>query len=470
MKLFSWILAKIFLGVIVLLLSCYGVLLAYIAYSDSAESKIVNNVKSIYARYQTPHIVELLEDGKESLKKRIEMIRNAKEEIEMEFFIYELDLVSRFVTNELIDAAKRGVKVRLLVDYSIAVFKLAPEYSHFLKSVGIEVRYYNTITNANFIAVQHRNHRKLLITDRSNVITGGRNVANEYFDMAQEYNFLDYDIFVEGEIVKDIRQSFYQYWESSYASDPTFVEKNIAASFYAKNNEFEEIYSLIESYNKDPSRFTCQDIAYTTDFPGVLVQNRQVYRRIEEMLSEVKETVYVESPYLVLRSEGRGLIENVIKKGVKFSILTNSLYSTDAYYTVSALALTLDDIDRLGLDLYLYQGDAPRQRDDLSSEARKSRWGIHSKRAVLDEKHTIIGTYNIDPRSANLNSEMIIICRDNPEIAHAVLENLQGRMDTSLKMTQNHYQISDLIREASFSSKLKFYLSMPLVYFLGYLL
>jgi putative cardiolipin synthase len=81
------------------------------------------------------------------------------------------------------------------------------------------VRYYNTISNSNFIAVQHRNHRKLLIVDERIVITGGRNIANEYFDLHQKYNFLDYDILVQGKIVKDIRQSFYSYWESYYATD-----------------------------------------------------------------------------------------------------------------------------------------------------------------------------------------------------------------------------------------------------------
>jgi putative cardiolipin synthase len=434
---------------------------------------MVSNIKSIYARHKTEHNITLLKQGLSSLNKRINLIRNAKKSIEMEFFIYELDTSSRLITHELIKAAERGVKVRVLVDYSITVFKLGPEYTKYLNEKNIEVRYYNTISNSNFIAVQHRNHRKLLIIDEKSVVTGGRNIANEYFDLSPDYNFLDYDILVKGEITKDIRDSFFSYWDSDYASTPNFEDNVIHEDFFNDKNTFNKVLAHLEK-NQDKFKafekeYQCNDISYVTDFPGVLVSNRQVYKRIEKIVNESKESIVVESPYLVLREDGLTLIKKTVDRNVQFSILTNGLSTTDAYYTSSALALKLGEIKETGLGLAFYRGGTV-YNDYSPFHDKVSDWGLHSKRAVIDKKHTIVGTYNIDPRSANLNSEMIIICRNNKVLADAVLADINLRKEKSDKLDKNSFKVSSVTKNAQFESKMKFFLSIPVVYFLEFLL
>ncbi len=451
----------------------YAVLLAYIYYTDNKEVKVVSNIKSIYSRMKTPHQIEVIPYGVDSFIKRIEMIQNADESIELEFFIYDLDLASKIVTNELIKASERGVKVRILVDFSIAVFKLAPEYTNFLKEKGIEVRYYNTISNTNFIAVQHRNHRKLLIIDGKIAMTGGRNIANDYFDLGEHYNFHDFDITVEGEVVKDIRQSFFNYWESDYASVPELPSEKFESDFFRVGEESARVMKYLASLKSKLSyenKFECQDITFITDSPGVLVSNRQVYRRLEKLVQTAKNEFIVESPYLVLRTDGANLIKSAIDNGVEFSVLTNSLYSTDAYYTAAALALNLRTIHDLGLKTFVYNGTNSYDSYKLLNSNEHSKWGVHSKRAVIDGKHTIVGTYNIDPRSANLNSEMVIICRDNPELAKAVRDDIKLRMNHSRELKKVPFGVDLITKGAGAMEKLKFYLSMPLVYFLDFLL
>ncbi len=465
-KLFILI-TRIFLGGGLALCFLYVVLLSYIYYSDTRDVKIVTNVKSIYSRIKEPHQLELLKHGIDSLIKRIDMIKSAKESIELEFFIYELDEASTLVTQELIKASKRGVKIKLLVDYSVAVFKLAPKYAGELMESGIEVRYYNTAANSNLIAVQHRNHRKLLIVDGVSAVTGGRNIATEYFDLNESYNFLDYDVVVNGKIVRDIRQSFFHYWESDYASIP---DKDINGESYFSNKSIDKkilnkIVAARLSYNERKETSECRDIAFTTDFPGVLVNNRQVYKRLEELVQSATEELIAESPYLILRKDGAELIKSVTSRGVSFSILTNGLHSTDAYYTSAAMGLSLGVMEDIDLTLYLFEG-----KSIYSQETVGDRWGIHSKRAVVDKKHTVIGTYNIDPRSANLNSEMIIICRDNPELASIILDDINERINGSIKLGVDDYNLSAITKDAGRSSVIKFYLSLPLVFFLEFLL
>ena len=124
----------------------------------------------------------------------------------------------------------------------------------------------------------------------------------------------------------------------------------------------------------------------------------------------------VESPYLVLRGDGLTLMSSLLQRGVQVQFLTNTLYSTDAFYAVGALAGSLGDLQQANLQVWGYDGRplAQDQRPPAST-----RWGVHAKRALFDDRTVVIGTYNIDPRSANLNSELIIICRDNPTLAQA---------------------------------------------------
>ena len=197
----------------------------------------------------------------------------------------------------------------------------------------------------------------------------------------------------------------------------------------------------------------------------MLVNNRQLYKRLEELVQTATEELIAESPYLILRKDGAEILKSVTSRGVSFSTLTNGLHSTDAYYTSAAMGLSLGFMEDIDLTLYLFEG-----KSVYSQETVGDRWGIHSKRAVIHKRHTVIGTYNVDPRSANLNSEMIIICRDNPELASIVLDDINERINSSKKLGADDYNLSTITKDAGRSSVIKFYLTLPLVYFLEFLL
>lgn len=446
------------------LILIYSSLAGYLWWSERQVPKYSQS-DSFEINSLSPHEVILINNGLESLKRRILAIENAKKTIELEYFIYELDLAAQIISMKLIEAANRGVDIRVLVDSSAAVFKLKPEYAKFLSENNIKVKYYNTAPLRSIINVQHRSHRKFLIADSERLITGGRNIANDYFDLSDHYNFLDSDVEITGPIVKEVQRSFESYWNSKYSSLPEDFQGETNLSF-VNEEKIEETISLVRNKKFNSKVFICNDIDFVTDSPGVDFKNRKIWPYLLRKLSSTKESLIAESPYFVLRPDGLKLIESLSKKGIEQIYLTNSLFSTDAYYTVSTLLPNLNDLRKFNANIYLYNGLALKR--DLSIN---SRWGLHAKRAVLDKKHTLIGTYNIDPRSANLNSEVILSCNNNKEIAMATLESMKERRKNSWKLFQeNKTAISNLTKNASFEQKLKFYLVLPLARLFNFLL
>jgi putative cardiolipin synthase len=432
---------------------------------------------SIYFRSHKTHSITMIDDGLASLAERIALIDKAQKTLDLEYFIYELDLSSQLITRKLIAAAKRGVKVRLLVDFSAPVFKLKPQFASELSQHGVDIRYYNTTSLLRFISVQHRSHRKLLIMDGASVITGGRNVGDDYFNLSPHYNFLDSDVLIEGEVVAAILKGFDRYWNSNLAEAPDTSSEakpgEYGSFFSSELPEVEEAFDHLENHKDAIAalnfKSSCSDITYATDLPGVFVQNRRVYSELSKFLESADTEMVGETPYFVLRPDGLELLRKTIAKGVKTTILTNSLESTDAFYTVSALALTLDQIATAGVDLRIYDGSRP-QNANMLPEKVTMKWGVHAKRAVVDGKHLLIGTYNVDPRSANLNSELLIICRNQPDLATYARESIVSRTAASTKLFTTDDAWSDLIETSDSTKKMLFYLALPLAYVFDFLL
>ena len=436
---------------------------------------------SVQAASSEPHAVYLYDSGLASLHQRLQLIESAKRSIELEFFIYNLDEASRLITHALIKKAKEGVKVRLLIDFSAPVFQLRPIYARFLKSNGIETRYYNTAAIYRLFSVQHRSHRKLLIIDDETVLTGGRNIGDEYFDLSAEYNFLDSDVQVSGPIVAVIRSSFDLYWDSPLAEAPHKVdeldsaEQARASKFFLPDDSDLRLAGQVSAASaaliRDLPRFECRELIFVTDFPDKGEGNRRVFTMISELLERARGEVWVETPYFVIKEGGYALLERARDNGARVKVLTNSLYSTDAFYTVAALYPDLAWIARTGMDLYAYDGRAPQTSAAVPGRGSK-RWGIHSKRAVLDGKTVLIGTYNVDPRSANLNSELMIGCLDNPDLAQAVLASIKERVQGSEQLMGKGQVMNEdaLLGRASLRQKLYFLLSMPFANLFDFLL
>lgn len=466
----KWI-KKIFLGFLFAVVGLYLFFMIGLLFSASKLNFPQTEQDAVYAESKEAHQMTLIDNGLLSLYHRLRLINEAKKSIELEFFIFNLDRSSRLVTQALIKKAKEGVKVRILVDFSFAVFQLRPAYAHIMKAAGIEVKYYNTSAFYSLLNIQHRSHRKLLIIDSNKVLTGGRNIGDEYFDLSEIYNFLDTDILLEGPLGKTVQSSFDLYWNSELAAEPQKITDQLsqaelqeAQPYFQLTAEDEDVLKKVismASHIKLQSH-TCNDTIFVSDFPGVGEAHRKVYLTIIGLIKNMKSKVIVESPYFVLRDDGYNAFKKIVDSGLQVEVLTNGLYSTDAFYIVAPLWLNMNWIAGIGLKMHVYTGE-PLIKDPVKWKPASLRWGIHSKRAVIDGQTTLIGTYNIDPRSANLNSEMMVVCKNNPEFAQQVTDSINDRINQSRLLISEKKVVnpSAILANATWLQKILTVLSLP---------
>jgi hypothetical protein len=159
----------------------------------------------------------------------------------------------------------------------------------------VQVRYYNTSAVYRLFSVQHRSHRKLLIIDEATVLTGGRNIANDYFDLSDHYNFLDSDLEVTGPIVTSILQSFDLYWNSRLAAEPALdTEPNPEAAKFVVAQPGDvallaRLRAAGESYRQSHQSYECRDLRFVTDFPNQGEKSRNVFNAIVDELRQAKQ-------------------------------------------------------------------------------------------------------------------------------------------------------------------------------------
>lgn len=461
----------------------FAIFVAAAKYYAAGSGQAHLNESSVFVESREPHSLVLLDHGAISLARRLHLIGRATKSIELEFFIYNVDLASRLITRALILKAREGVTVRILVDFATPIFQLKPDYAKYLKSRGIEVKYYNTTPLYRIFSAQHRSHRKLLIVDGKTVLTGGRNIGDDYFDLSPHYNFLDSDVEVTGPIAEAARASFDIYWNSpqattpdteKLASNPDAIER--IASFFRTSDDINRIELELHKIHKAHSldglkRYTCNDMIFVTDFPEKGEGNRRVFAMIAKLLGQAKKEVWVETPYFVIKDEGFELLKQIRDSGTRLNVLTNGLGSTDAFYTVAALYPRLGSLHSTGTRLFAFKG-APAQDRILLPLPQSEHWGIHAKRAVVDDDTVLIGTYNVDPRSANLNSELMVVCRGNREFATAVLSSMQARANNSAQVTGGTEPMARniLLDGAPLKKRALFFISMPFAWLFDFLL
>ncbi|MFP5386490.1 MAG: phospholipase D-like domain-containing protein [Bacteriovoracia bacterium] len=401
-------------------------------------------------------------NGIEALQLRLEMIRRAEKNIEVEYFIYNTDLAGKIVTRELIAAAKRGVKVRILIDKSKPIFQFNEFYAKALADHGVEVRYYNKASLFRISTVQFRNHRKLLTVDDKEGITGGRNIGDDYFDLSTHFNFNDTDIYVRGSIVKVMRESFDKYFEHKIAQRPKFpketeanFEKRLAVEKFLEETEEEllakkrasEVGSKLLGQNKI---YSCPETTFVTDGPGATFKSRLhpkfderykfMRKTLFDKLSEVDKSVTISTPYLIANKHSNKLMKSLLKRNVEITVYTNSLASTDAVYVAANLYFDVFRWVKKGINIHLHDGLYIDDNSGLDESIRKAKWGTHSKVQVYESTHSteaMIGTYNIDNRSNFYNSEMGVFCKGNNEFTQEVKNHILNQAKSGIQINED---------------------------------
>ncbi len=329
-------------------------------------------------------------------------------------------------------------------------------------SVGVPLhkRLLNLLTD--FRGVNQRMHDKTLVVDGKIAITGGRNMAAEYFDYNHQYNFRDRDVLLLGETVKEMRASFERFWNSEISikvedlyGGPGALQKYVRVN----EEETQQIYRELHEYAKSPENFAPEvraaivatpasfsrvaqsmrwgKVEFISDRPGKnenqfrLDGGGQTASALGKLVQGARARVVIQSPYLVLSDRAMELFRQITARGVTVRINTNSLASTDNLAAFSGYRNQREELLKMGLQIYEYK-PAPEVQVKLmqrSPTATKKMpiFALHAKTIVVDSKTVYVGTFNFDPRSENLNTEVGAIIHDEA-LARAVEASIETDM------------------------------------------
>lgn len=418
--------------------------------------------------------VVVLDTGEAALRARAWLADHALRSIEVQYFIWSTDNIGILATEALLRAAERGVKVRVIVDDLLID---APDKSllALAEHPNVDIRIYNPkhqvgtpfhkrVLNVvtDFRGVNQRMHDKTFIVDGQVAITGGRNMADEYFDYDQDYTFRDRDALVVGDTAQAMQANFDAFWASPLAVSVESLYDGwglMQKSVKVDAVEVQAIYRDLHAYAGKPENFAPEVRAAIEATPAAFerLARKMAWGRVEfihdepgkngkrwslggggksstalaRLVADARESIVIQSPYLVMSDKARALFKAAIARGVKVRILTNSLASTDNMQAFSGYRSQRKQLLKMGLDIREYKPD-PANRNTLMSRANPPAtpplFALHAKSMVVDGRIACIGTFNFDPRSENLNTEVGVV------VHHAGLaQRLQMLMETDMR-------------------------------------
>jgi putative cardiolipin synthase len=422
---------------------------------------------------QNQNHAAILDIGEDSLKARLHLIRAATHSIEFQNFLFRKDQTGGLIMHELAQAAKRGVRVRVLFDQMFTVTELDYLTALALEHVNFEVRLYNPLFNyakttkttmfggvtCCFTKTNQRMHNKLQVVDDVVGITGGRNIADRYFDFDADYEFKDREVLVYGAVGEEMRESFDLFWDSDTTAEighlrdiaPLIVdEEEYSLAEFQPTKRLLPILEDIENQRLMHALFVkpahqVDDIQYFYDLPhnsdNVDEHHANITAGLHTAIAAAEDKVVIQSPYLVLSKRSRNLFKSLRKDKPEIELLfsTNSLAATDAF---SAYAFTHKHkkhyIKTLGFDVYEFRpyaedvaeffprlpllieekrngensGDIPAVGANPSLDMPIPRSGLHAKSFVIDGHVSMVGSHNMDPRGEGFNTENGVIIYD----------------------------------------------------------
>ena len=423
--------------------------------------------------------IYVLEEGDMSMLFRAWLSESAEKTIDIQYFIFSADNIGLIAVDYILRAADRGIKVRLLVD-DIMVEADADELLALDSHPNLSIKIYNPIANigknlpqklysltTEFSEFNQRMHNKTFIVDNKVVITGGRNIANEYFDYDHEYNFRDRDVLMVGGATQEVSNSFSLFWDSNLSAPINDLVKantseiNAEVKFeylhqYACSPENfwpevrEKVYAtplLFQKLVETEQVLWVDQVSFVSDFPGKneadsgLSGGGLSTDSLISLISKAKKSIHIQTPYLVTTELSQELFKKAIQKGVSVKILTNSLLSTDNLEAFSGYERERETLLNIGVDIYEFKPDAAFRFEVMKGALQKKlnytpKFGLHAKSMAIDDEIAVIGTFNLDPRSANLNTECIAIIHDL-----AIAKKLRKTMEVELK-TENAWHIT----------------------------
>ena len=406
------------------------------AFKSPASTEIGGMFEREAAKHPGKSGFAIIPDNRAAFTDRVALADFAEKTLDIQYYIWSADTIGRMLGERILKAAERGVRVRFLLDdFSFknrdsAVAALAAH-------PNVEVRIFNPYQHRsarvlemglNFGRLNKRMHNKIMVMDNAAVIVGGRNIADEYFGISDHYNNRDLDIVAVGPIVRDVSNTFDEFWNSPAAIPISALVKETydLADFhrqmvtlrqeiaegnypYPLDSDVQELKARLHTVSdnlvwaKGEVLHDSFDSMKKRDL-GVTVAG-QLGREVESCRKEL----FIESAYFVVKDSGIEFIRNLTSRGVKVRVLTNSLASNNVIAAQSGHSKNRKKLIRADMELYELRPDAASVLAGVAPQGKNSITTLHTKALVIDADRAFVGSYNLDPRSAEINSEIGIL-------------------------------------------------------------
>jgi putative cardiolipin synthase len=389
---------------------------------------------------------------------RVLMVRAADRTLDLQYYIWNADMTGLLLLDEVRQAADRGVRVRLLVDDN----GVAGMDAHLLAldaHPNVEVRLFNPFVLrkvrvlgafVDFQRLNRRMHNKSMTADGLATIVGGRNLGDAYFDSDAHVAFVDLDVLAVGKIAGEVESQFDEYWNSDPARSiasilgpaPPQAAQQLAATLAAARAQPEAARymdvvartEVIRSLEQGSLAFDWVPVALAYDPPakasGKARQSQLLVTQLSAMMGDPQRQLEVISPYFVPGKSGVKTFCDIAARGVRVRVVTNSLAANDVVAVHSGYAKWRAGLLACGVHLYELKatgaGDGPRKPGGWSRPGSSSA-SLHGKVFAMDKARAFVGSFNLDPRSVQINTEMGLVI-DSPGLAGEISGALDRRL------------------------------------------
>ena len=394
-------------------------------------------------------------EGKSAFAARMMLIDLAEHAIDVQYYIWRRDLTGLLLFERLRAAAERGVTVRLLLDDN-GIAGLDPILSELDAHPNIAVRLYNPFVLRrprlfnylfDFLRLNRRMHNKSITYDGALTIAGGRNIGDEYFDTGDNPLFVDLDVIAAGEAAQAVSEAFDRYWHSRSAYRLGTVVPMADAggetleAALADKRRSEQFRRYAEAMASDPvtrdlverrlrlepvrARLVCDAPDKTL---GSVLSGHLLVGQLKELLDDVERRLDLVSPYFVPGKQGVAEFLRLARRGARVRVLTNSLEANDVALVHAGYRKYRRRLLEGGVELLeLKAGAAPANRRDASAGIGASGSSLHAKTFSADGRMIFIGSFNFDPRSIWLNTEMGLVI-ESEQLARRMHENMETEL------------------------------------------
>ncbi|MGB1972630.1 MAG: phospholipase D family protein [Vibrio toranzoniae] len=400
--------------------------------------------------------VHLQESGWDALAQRLALVESAEHTIDIQYYIWNSDESGSYLASRLLEAADRGVKVRVMLD-DINLNEREGLLSALNAHPNVEIRIFNPTPTrrgfskwlsfvGDFSRLNRRMHNKSFTVDGTLSVVGGRNIGDEYFDLSDEINFRDRDVLVMGTVVTTIQTSFIEYWNSRWSypidmlGDEMLPDISILIGTEPPSYQhFPELpidgKSAAKLLKSTLSQMTWVDARFVYDPPVPIDSDNTDLPKVTAVLladlaRESKHEILLESAYLVFDDDQLDEWHSLSNNNVEIKALTNSMASNDLVTNHSAYAGRRRDMLEHGIELFELKPESKlceTSTKDASKCAPSTAYGLHAKSVVFDKRIASIGSFNFNLRSTYLNTESVLII-ENKEVAETLAETIEQAM------------------------------------------